>query len=108
MKYYVCAGAGVVNSPPQRRVSIAVIGLGHATMVAVMAMTPVHLVHEGATVGEASFVISLHVAGMYAMSPVFGILSDKIGRVPVLILGQVVLAISLALTAFPCRPTAKL
>ena len=82
--------------------AIAVIGLGHATMVAVMAMTPVHLVHEGATVGEASFVISLHVAGMYAMSPVFGILSDKIGRVPVLILGQVVLAISLAITAvFP-------
>lgn len=80
--------------------AIAVIGLGHATMVAVMAMTPVHLVHEGATVGEASFVISLHVAGMYAMSPVFGILSDKIGRVPVLILGQVVLAISLTLTAF--------
>ena len=86
--------------------AIAVIGLGHATMVAVMAMTPVHLVHEGATVGEASFVISLHVAGMYAMSPVFGILSDKIGRVPVLIVGQVVLAISLALTAlFPMDHT---
>lgn len=86
--------------------AIAVIGLGHATMVAVMAMTPVHLVHDGATVGEASFVISLHVAGMYALSPVFGILSDKIGRVPVLILGQVVLAISLALTAiFPTDHT---
>ena len=82
--------------------AIAVIGLGHATMVAVMAMTPVHLVHDGATVGEASFVISLHVAGMYALSPVFGILSDKIGRIPVLILAQVVLATSLALTAlFP-------
>ena len=82
--------------------AIAVIGLGHATMAGVMAMTPVHLVHDGASVGEASFVISLHVAGMYALSPVFGILSDKIGRVPVLILGQVVLAISLAITAlFP-------
>jgi MFS family permease len=69
-------------------------------MAGVMAMTPIHLVHDGASVGEASFVISLHVAGMYALSPVFGILSDKIGRVPVLILGQVVLAISLALTAF--------
>ena len=79
--------------------AIAVIGLGHATMVAVMAMTPVHLVHEGATVGEASFVISLHVAGMYALSPVFGILSDKFGRIPVIILGQVVLAISLFITA---------
>ncbi len=80
--------------------AIAVIGLGHATMVAVMAMTPVHLVHEGATIAESSFVISLHVAGMYALSPVFGILSDKIGRIPVIIGGQVVLAISLAMTAF--------
>ena len=80
--------------------AIAVIGLGHATMVAVMAMTPVHLVHGGASVAESSFVISLHVAGMYALSPVFGILSDKIGRIPVIILGQVVLAISLAMTAF--------
>ena len=80
--------------------AIAVIGLGHATMAAVMAMTPIHLVNDGASVGEASFVISLHVAGMYALSPVFGILSDKIGRVPVLIFGQVVLAISLAMTAF--------
>jgi MFS family permease len=80
--------------------AIAVIGLGHATMVAVMAMTPVHLVHGGASVAESSFVISLHVAGMYALSPVFGILSDKIGRIPIIILGQVVLAISLAMTAF--------
>jgi MFS family permease len=37
---------------------------------------------------------------MYALSPVFGILSDRIGRIPVIILGQVVLAISLAMTAF--------
>jgi MFS family permease len=37
---------------------------------------------------------------MYALSPVFGILSDKIGRIPIIILGQVVLAISLAMTAF--------
>lgn len=80
--------------------AIAVIGLGHATMVAVMAMTPVHLVHGGASVAESSFVISLHVAGMYALSPVFGILSDKIGRIPVIVMGQVVLAISLAMTAF--------
>jgi MFS family permease len=79
--------------------AIAVIGLGHATMVAVMAMTPVHLVHEGASVAESSFVISLHVAGMYALSPVFGILSDRVGRIPVMILGQAILAISLFMTA---------
>lgn len=98
----VTASAASASAKLSRAVpyAISVIGLGHATMVAVMAMTPVHLVHEGATVGESSFVISLHVAGMYALSPVFGILSDKIGRVPVLVVGQVILAVSLAMTAF--------
>lgn len=78
---------------------IAVIGFGHATMVAVMAMTPVHLVHHGATVAESSFVISLHVAGMYAFSPVFGAASDRFGRIPVMIVGQAILFASLVLTA---------
>ena len=78
---------------------IAVIGFGHATMVAVMAMTPVHLVHHGATVAESSFVISLHVAGMYAFSPIFGAASDRFGRIPVMILGQAILFASLVLTA---------
>jgi MFS family permease len=78
---------------------IAVIGFGHATMVAVMAMTPVHLVHHGATVAESSFVISLHVAGMYAFSPIFGWASDRFGRISVMIVGQGILFVSLVLTA---------
>jgi MFS family permease len=88
-----------VTVPGVTAMGIAVIGFGHATMVAVMAMTPVHLVHHGASVAESSFVISLHVAGMYAFSPVFGAASDRFGRIPVMIAGQIVLLISLVLTA---------
>ena len=88
-----------VQIPPVTAMGIAVIGFGHATMVAVMAMTPVHLVHHGATVAESSFVISLHVAGMYAFSPVFGFASDRFGRIPVMIAGQVILFASLILTS---------
>jgi MFS family permease len=35
--------------------------------------------------------VSLHTAGMYGFSPIFGWLSDRFGRVAVIILGQVML-----------------
>lgn len=88
-----------VAVPAITAMGIAVIGFGHATMVAVMAMTPVHLVHHGASVAESSFVISVHVAGMYAFSPIFGWASDRFGRIPVMIVGQAILLSSLILTA---------
>jgi MFS family permease len=43
--------------------------------------------HGGAELSVIGFVISLHVAGMYALSPVFGVLADRIGPVRVLALG---------------------
>lgn len=91
-----------VHVPAPTAMGIAVIGFGHATMVAVMAMTPVHLVHHGSTVAESSFVISLHVAGMYAFSPIFGAAADRFGRIAVMVIGQGILFASLILTAvFP-------
>jgi MFS family permease len=68
-------------------------------MVGVMVMTPVHLGHGGASLRVVGVVISVHIAGMYAASPVFGWLSDRAGRVPVILLGLVLFAASLALGA---------
>ena len=48
-------------------------------MVGVMSMTPVHMGHSGATLQLVGLVISVHVAGMYALSPVFGWLTDRVG-----------------------------
>lgn len=96
------------HRPVQRSVLfiIAAIGLGHATMVAVMSMTPVHLTHHGESVASSSFAISLHVAGMYALSPIFGILADRWGRVQVMVVGQVIMAASLVFTSmFAESPT---
>jgi len=42
--------------------------------------------------------ISLHIAGMYALSPVFGVLSDRIGRWGTILLGQGMLVASLLMT----------
>ena len=53
----------------------------HAVMVAVMVMTPVHLGHGGATLQIVGLVISLHIAGMYALSPVMGDADRPLGSV---------------------------
>jgi MFS family permease len=82
------------------RTAIISIALSHATMVSVMAMTPVHLVNHGASLAIVGFTISLHIAGMYALAPVFGILSDRIGRIPTILVGQGILLASLLVTGF--------
>jgi MFS family permease len=80
------------------RLALISIALSHATMVAVMAMTPVHLADHGASLVIIGFTISLHIAGMYALSPVFGILSDRVGRRVTILLGQGMLLSSLVMT----------
>lgn len=94
--------AAVADVPEHRlgvRVGILATALSHATMVSVMAMTPVHLVDHGATLVIVGITISLHVAGMFALSPIFGWLADRVGRAPVIALGQAVFVASLLMTA---------
>ena len=92
--------ADVKDNRSMMRTAIVSIALSHATMVAVMAMTPVHLVHHGATLAIVGFTISLHIAGMYALAPVFGVMADRLGRVPTILIGQAILVVSLLLTGF--------
>ena len=65
---------------------VAVTG-GHAIMVGVMVMTPVAMNEHGHALEMIGIVISLHILGMYAASPVFGWLVDKLGSVPVIFIG---------------------
>ncbi len=87
------------------RVAIVTVSLSHGTMVALMAMTPVHLVHSGATLSVVGFTISLHIAGMFGLSPVFGILSDRLGRFPTILLGQSMLVAAAVITALGSQHT---
>jgi MFS family permease len=84
-------GLALVRTNPAARYAVAAIALSHATMVALMSMAPVHLRDHGASLTVVGFTISLHVAGMYALSPVFGALADRLGRMPVILFGQAVL-----------------
>lgn len=76
---------------PRGRLALLAIVAGHAVMVMVMTMTPVHLHHAGATLSVVGLTISLHVAGMYLLSPVAGWAADRFGRVPVILAGQGIL-----------------
>ncbi len=90
-------GLNVLRSTPRARYAVTAVALSHATMVALMSMTPVHLRDHGASLTVVGLTISLHIAGMYALSPVFGWMSDKAGRLPTILAGQAMLVVSLVL-----------
>lgn len=73
---------------------VLTVASSHAVMVAVMAMTPVHMLDHGAALDIIGLTISLHIAGMYAFSPVMGWLSDTWGTRNTILLGQSVLLVA--------------
>jgi len=89
--------ASAVREHPVLGAAAGGLAGSHAVMVAVMVMTPLHMQHGGAELRIIGIVISVHVAGMFAFSPVVGWLADKVGRAVVLFAGGVVLLISLGL-----------
>ena len=64
---------------PSARIALSAMVVSQVTMVAVMTMTPVHLKLHGHE-AVSPFVVSLHIAGMYAFSPLVGRFSDRRGH----------------------------
>lgn len=69
----------------------AITALGHFVMVSVMVMTPIHMKHGHAELEVIGFVISIHIAGMFALSPVVGWAVDRFGASVVAVGGGVIL-----------------
>jgi MFS family permease len=73
-----------VASHPAARLGVSAMAMGNLVMVGVMAMTPVHIRgagHDPAhTLRIVGLVLSFHVAGMFAFSPIFGWLTDRLGK----------------------------
>lgn len=86
---------------PGARLGLAATALGHVVMVGVMSMTPIHIGqshHGGRTLTLVGIVIGMHIAGMYALSPVVGWLTDRAGRRTVILggVGLLLLACTVA------------
>ena len=103
---------GVVLSRVPARLGLSAMAVGNLIMVGVMAMTPVHIKgagHDAAhTLSIVGLVISFHVAGMYAFSPLFGWLTDRLGRRSVIIAGIVLLLTACALAGTAGHKPARL
>lgn len=82
----------VIGESPRAVLAIAVVAVSHTVMVSVMSMTPVHMNSDGMSVTVIGLVLSVHISGMYAFSPLVGIAVDRIGRIPVLCAGMTILA----------------
>ncbi|MER5944459.1 MFS transporter [Streptomyces sp. NPDC001904] len=88
----VRAGFAAVAASPRARLALVTVAVSHTAMVSVMSMTPVDLQHHGTGIELIGLVISGHITGMYAFSPVMGRLADRFGRLTVIGLGIGLLA----------------
>ena len=84
---------------PLARLAFVALVISQAVMVMVMAMTPLHMKAHGHGTGVVGQVISAHTAGMFAFAPFAGWLSDRYGRVRIVVLAGFTLGIATVLTA---------
>lgn len=80
-------------------VALASMASAHLCMIAVMSFTPVQMHHHGASLGAIGWVIGVHVVSMYALAPIFGRLADRLGRIPVVLGGHLVVALASGVAA---------
>ena len=94
----VAGGVGKVGDPklpfstsmrlilahPKARLAVFGLMVSHATMVATMTLTPLHMKDGNQTSGAISMMMFLHIVGMYFFSPVVGLMTDRFGRYPML------------------------
>ncbi|KGN36518.1 MFS transporter [Knoellia subterranea] len=85
-------GLRVIASRPQALLGVLTLALGHVTMVSVMVMTPLHMRHGHADLTVIGFVISMHILGMFAFSPLTGMAVDRLGGRTVAFVGAGILA----------------
>ncbi|MGJ6980008.1 MFS transporter [Aestuariimicrobium soli] len=90
------AAIGVeLRTNPRARYAVTAILTAQVVMVAVMTMTPVHIAHHGGSITLVGITISLHVLGMFALSPLVGWFADRFGHRVSIGLGLLVLLASL-------------
>lgn len=91
-------GLRVIAENRQALLGVLTLALGHMTMVSVMVMTPLHMRHGNAELTVIGFVISIHILGMFAFSPLTGMAVDRFGGRAVAVAGSAIL-VSAALLA---------
>ena len=90
--------ADIVRRPAVLVSLVTLVG-GQFVMVLIMTFTPLHMTSHGHGLAMVGFVMSAHTFGMYALSPISGRLTGRLGSVPVILLGSAILAASAVMSA---------
>ncbi len=85
---------GEIIRQPEVVVAMLVMIFAQMVMMVPMSITSVHMKAHEHTLGAVSLVISAHTFGMYAFSVLSGRITDRWGRIPVIILGSAILILS--------------
>ena len=88
----------IFKGSAEGRLALTSMIISQMTMVAVMTMTPVHLKSHGHETVSA-YVISLHIVGMFAFSPLIGKFADARGRHNTIMVGALLLMASTVMSA---------
>jgi MFS family permease len=96
----VSAAGGISEIIRRPAVTAALVALvaGQVVMTLIMTMTPLHLNATGHGLADVGLVISAHTFGMFALSPISGRLTDRLGSVTVIFAGAGIIAMSSILT----------
>jgi MFS family permease len=93
----------VLGRPAVQLAFAAIVG-SFLAMVMIMSMTPVHMRDHHHSLGVIGAVLSGHLVGMFALSPVTGWVTDRVGRRPVIAAGALTLGAGAVLSAMAAPP----
>ncbi|MGH7301089.1 MAG: MFS transporter [Candidatus Rokuibacteriota bacterium] len=79
------------------QIALATLSISQFVMIATTSTSPLYLHDQGHAVGTIGLAVSLHLAGMYVASPLSGWLADRLGRLPVIAAGALLLIFAVAL-----------
>lgn len=84
----------VIFRQPAVVVAVAAMVFGQMVMTMLMVITALHMTHHGHALTSVSAVISSHTLGMFAFSVLSGRLTDRWGRIPVILSGAATLVLA--------------
>jgi MFS family permease len=88
---------GAILADVRVQLALATLSISQFVMISTTSTSPLYLHDQGHAVGTIGLAVSLHLAGMYVASPLSGWLADRLGRLPVIVAGALLLIFAVAL-----------
>src|SRR5206468_4028199 len=82
---------GAILGDVRVQLALATLTISQFVMISTTSTSPVYLHDQGYGVQTIGLAVSLHLGGMYVASPLSGWLCDRVGRLPMIGVGAMVL-----------------